>query len=98
MGSAYLSFFDGAISLAPETLFRSNTPFTRLLDATMRLYAHDFLQTALGPCVRDIVDMGLELETHPARESNSSDDVAILAELVSRLWSDIYMTRERFPP
>jgi hypothetical protein len=53
----------------------------------MRIYAYEYVRTAVGPTVKDICERGLVLDE--ALSTNQSD---ILSPFVQSLWEDIYST------
>lgn len=87
---------------AAATLFRSNTALTRLLETTMRLYAVEYVRLAVGPTIRDVCDRKIAFRTLQSggaeftREERDRD-VVELCGLVSKLWRDIYDSRQLFP-
>ncbi|OCF31566.1 hypothetical protein I316_06765 [Kwoniella heveanensis BCC8398] len=71
-----------------ETLFRSNTPLTRLLEATMRLVCGDFLRLSIGPTVTKILEHEVEF---------TPEDFRLVLRLVRECWDDMYSQRGSFP-
>ncbi|WVQ95027.1 hypothetical protein IAU59_002119 [Kwoniella sp. CBS 9459] len=71
-----------------ETLFRSNTPLTRLLEATMRLVCGDFLRLSIGPTVTKILEHEVEF---------TPEDFRLVLRLVRECWDDMYTQRGSFP-
>ncbi|WVF67440.1 hypothetical protein IAT40_002196 [Kwoniella sp. CBS 6097] len=71
-----------------ETLFRSNTPLTRLLEATMRLVCGDFLRLSIGPTVTKILEHEVEF---------APEDFRLILRLVRECWDDMYTQRGSFP-
>lgn len=76
---------------AAATLFRANTPLTKLLETAMRIYAYEYVRAAVGPTVRDICERGLVLEDSPGRDI-SENRLEALTPFVQSLWDDIYST------
>lgn len=74
---------------AAATLFRANTPLTKLLETAMRVYAYEYVRTAVGPTVRDICDRGLVLEEVQGRDVGTNHS-EVLSPFVQSLWEDIY--------
>ncbi|WWC71489.1 uncharacterized protein I206_105447 [Kwoniella pini CBS 10737] len=71
-----------------DTLFRGNTPMTRLLEATMRLVCFDFLRLSIGPTISVI----LENEMVVSHENTRS-----IIKLLDDCWEDMYSQRGLFP-
>lgn len=58
-----------------STLFRSNTPLSTLLEATMRLTCGEFLRRSLGRTVAHLI---------------ASDDTASVHAMVQDCWDEAY--------
>ncbi|WVW85537.1 hypothetical protein I302_107575 [Kwoniella bestiolae CBS 10118] len=71
-----------------DTLFRGNSPMTRLLEATMRLVCFDFLKSSIGPTVNVVLENEIE-----ANNENTRSVVKILDDC----WEDMYTQRGTFP-
>ncbi|WWC63382.1 uncharacterized protein I303_105982 [Kwoniella dejecticola CBS 10117] len=71
-----------------DTLFRGNTPMTRLLEATMRLVCFDFLRLSIGPTITVILDNELVA---------SHENTRSVIKLLDDCWEDMYSQRGTFP-
>ncbi len=59
-----------------STLFRSATLTTSLMDLFMRIVSHPFLEAALGPMLRKIVESKQSCELNPMKLENQSEACA----------------------
>ncbi len=71
----------------------------------MKLLACDFVRSAVGPCVAEVLGGDIGLEVDPARcisgvsgEIQAAGNMRRLRDLARRLWEDVYLARDRFPP
>ncbi|KAJ9104771.1 hypothetical protein QFC19_003912 [Naganishia cerealis] len=87
---------DEEVQTPAATLFRANTPLTKLLETAMRIYAYEYVRSAVGPTVREVCKLRLVIDTPIGREALASPS-EILRPYVQSLWNDIYMSRELFP-
>ncbi|WWC90637.1 uncharacterized protein L201_005573 [Kwoniella dendrophila CBS 6074] len=71
-----------------DTLFRGNTPMTRLLEATMRLVCFDFLRLSIGPTINYILEHEIEVSNGYGRTMN---------KLLNECWENMYAQRGIFP-
>ncbi|WWC90639.1 uncharacterized protein L201_005575 [Kwoniella dendrophila CBS 6074] len=71
-----------------DVLFRSNTPLTRLLEATMRLICSDFLRLSIGPTINYILENEIEVHNESTKSMN---------KLLDDCWNDMYTQRGVFP-
>ncbi|OCF57523.1 hypothetical protein L486_04981 [Kwoniella mangroviensis CBS 10435] len=71
-----------------DTLFRGNSPMTRLLEATMRLVCFDFLRLSIGPTVQVILENKIEATNENTRN---------ILKLLDDCWEDMYTQRGTFP-
>lgn len=55
----------------------------------MRIFAYEYVRSAVGPTVTEICERGLVLDD-PAGKDNGSAQPDILSPFVSKLWNDIY--------
>lgn len=62
----------------------------------MRIYAYEYVRSAVGPTVTEICERGLVLDESGGRD-NSSTQSEVLSPFVSKLWNDIYLSRQSFP-
>ncbi|WWC90638.1 uncharacterized protein L201_005574 [Kwoniella dendrophila CBS 6074] len=71
-----------------DVLFRSNSPLTRLMEATMRLVCFDFLSLSIGPTINNILDNEIALNNENTKGVN---------KLLEVCWNDMYTHRGVFP-
>jgi hypothetical protein len=55
----------------------------------MRIYAYEYVRSAVGPTVTEVCERGLVLD-EPAGRDNSTTQSEVLSPFVSKLWNDIY--------
>jgi hypothetical protein len=81
--------------LADKTLFRGNTPLTKMLESIMRLISPDFLARSIGPTISRIEHVS-KTDT-PLIVDGKPDRVAVerVWKLIEGCWSDMY--RKLFP-
>jgi hypothetical protein len=77
------------IKVADKTLFRGNTPLTRMLESVLRLVSGDFLTRSLGPTIaritQDTNDAALIINDKPNEKA-----VDRIWTLVIQCWEDMY--------
>ncbi|WVQ82112.1 hypothetical protein IAT38_004240 [Cryptococcus sp. DSM 104549] len=67
-----------------NTLFRSNTPLTRTLEAAMRLVCIDFLRLSIGPTVTTVLKNDIAVRP---------EDTGTMEKLAQQCWDDMYSQR-----
>lgn len=93
------------LSANPNVLFRSNTVFTKAMEAVLYRSGASFLESSIGPIVRRICAEKLVIETDPTRGGQLRQidvkevdrNAALLALTVSEVWDAIYSARSEVP-
>ena len=81
----------------PSTLFRAFTPFSKLLETTMRLVTRDLLQTALSPTIASVATRKVTLKYLEAEDGSHvlrEESVEAVLSLASSCLKDLYCLSE----
>lgn len=76
---------------ADRTLFRGNTPLSKLLESTLRMLCRDFLVQSLGPAIGRLSDC-VDGAGRVIRDDGVTDvnELERVWQLVESCWTDIY--------
>lgn len=77
--------------VAEKTLFRSNTPLSKLLESTIRLLSQDFLIRSIGPTIARLALCSSTSGTILSSDNTPiQEELVKVSELVEACWADMY--------